>query len=136
MCLRREFSVKFSLKQMTNFCDRERGILQRNLKFWYRYRVKFTGTSGICAVKFHFAADFALEFFGREISRRKINATETARRRHFVKALAAFAAKTYCGFRYAAELRVWYQQCAPFGRKYISFRIQPECVAARSRLGR
>jgi len=39
--------------------------------------------------------NFALEFFGRKIPRRKINAAETARRRRFVKALAAFAATKY-----------------------------------------
>ena len=82
---------------MANFCDRESGILQRNLKFWYRRRFKFIGASGICAVKFHFAADFALEFFGRKISRRKINAVETARRKHF-RRLPYLRDKTYCGF--------------------------------------
>ena len=69
--------------------------------------VKFTGASGICAVKFYFAADFALEFYEREILRRKIDATETARRKHFVNALAAFAATKYIVVLYAAELRVW-----------------------------
>ena len=44
-----------------------------------------------------------------------------------MNALATFAATKYIAVSYAAELRVWHQQCAPFGRKYISLVARMRC---------
>ncbi len=61
--------------------------------------VKFTGSSGICAVKFHFAAEFHLKIFERKIPRRKDQCGGDGAQKAFCEgACRVCSDEIYCGF--------------------------------------